>query len=195
MPGSLKIDDGSGNYTILTNGGSLGSDKTITVPNETGTMLTTGGAMFDIWRQTADRTGSATDYELTSNWERVDDATIGFIGTGMSESSGIFTFPQTGIYKITFSLEVKNDTTTDGVQAQIKATTNNSSYSTIILREISIRSSGDTEEGYAITTFDCTDTSTHKLKFVAADFKSSTQMNGSSTNSETYVIFERLGDT
>ena len=195
MPGSIKIDDGSGNYTILTNGGSLGSDKTITVPNETGTMLTTGGAMFDIWRQTADRSGSAGDYELTSNWERVDDATIGFIGTGMSESSGIFTFPQTGIYKITFSLEVKNDTTTDGVQAQIKATTNNSSYSTIILREISIRSSGDTEEGYAITTFDCTDTSTHKLKFVAADFKSSTQMNGSSTNSETYVIFERLGDT
>lgn len=195
MPGSIKIDDGSGNYTILTNAGSLGSDKTITVPNETGTMLTTGGAMFDIWRQTADRTGSATDYELTSNWERVDDATIGFIGTGMSESSGIFTFPQTGIYKITFSLEVQNSTTTDGVQAIIKATTNNSSYSTIILREISIRSSGDTEEGYAITTFDCTDTSTHKLKFVAADFKSSTQMNGSSTNSETYVIFERLGDT
>ena len=195
MPGSIKIDDGSGNYTILTNGGSLGSDKTITVPNETGTMLTTGGAMFDIWRQTADRTGSATDYELTSNWERVDDSTIGFIGTGMSESSGIFTFPQTGIYKITFSLEVKNDSDTDGVEAIIQATTDNSSYSTIILRNISIRSTGDTEEGYAITTFDCTDTTTHKLKFIAGDFKSSSQMNGSSTNSETYVIFERLGDT
>jgi len=151
--------------------------------------------MFDIWRQTADRTGSATDYELTSNWARVDDATIGFIGTGMSESSGIFTFPSTGIYKITFSLEVKNNTTSDGVQAQIQATTNNSSYSTIIFREISIKTSGDTEEGYAITTFDCTDTSTHKLKFVAADFKSSSTMNGSSTNSETYVIFERLGAT
>ena len=195
MPGSIKIDDGSGNYTILTNAGSLGSDKTITIPNETGSMLTTGGAMFDIWRQTADRTGSATDYELTSNWERVDDATIGFIGTGMSESSGIFTFPQTGIYKITFSLEVKNSSDTDGVNAQIKATTNDSSYSTIIDRQISIRATGDTEEGYAITTFDCTNTSTHKLKFVAADFKSSSTMNGSSTNSETYVIFERLGAT
>ena len=195
MPGSIKIDDGSGNYTILTNAGSLGSDKTITIPNETGSMLTTGGAMFDIWRQTADRTGSATDYELTSNWERVDDSTIGFIGTGMSESSGIFTFPQTGIYKITFSLEVSNSSDTDGVQARIQATTDDSSYNTIIFREISIRSSGDTEEGYAITTFDCTNTSTHKLKFVAADFKSSTVMNGSSTNSETYVIFERLGDT
>lgn len=38
MPGQIKIDDGSGNYTILTNGGSLGSDKTITIPNETGTV-------------------------------------------------------------------------------------------------------------------------------------------------------------
>ena len=151
--------------------------------------------MFDIWRQTTDTTGSAGDYTLTSNWERVDDTTIGFIGTGMSESSGIFTFPQTGIYKITFSLEVKNSTTTDGVRAEIHATTNNSSYSTIVVREISIRSSGDTEEGYAITTFDCTDTSTHKLKFVADDFKSSSIINGSSTNSETYVIFERLGAT
>ena len=151
--------------------------------------------MFDIWRQTADRTGSATDYELTSNWERVDDATIGFIGTGMSESSGIFTFPSTGIYKITFSLEVYNASTTDGVNAQIKATTDNGSYSTIIDRNIGIRSSGDTEEGYAITTFDCTNTSTHKVKFVAADFKSSSVMRGSSTNSETYVIFEKLGAT
>ena len=41
MPGSIKIDDGSGNYTILTNAGSLGSDKTLTVPNSTGTLATT----------------------------------------------------------------------------------------------------------------------------------------------------------
>ena len=41
MPGSIKIDDGSGNYTILTNGGSLGSDKTLTIPNTTGTAALT----------------------------------------------------------------------------------------------------------------------------------------------------------
>ena len=41
MPGQIKIDDGSGNYTILTNAGSLGSDKTITIPNETATLATT----------------------------------------------------------------------------------------------------------------------------------------------------------
>ena len=43
MPGSIKIDDGSGNYTILTNAGSLGSDKTLTIPNETATLATTNG--------------------------------------------------------------------------------------------------------------------------------------------------------
>jgi len=41
MPGEIKIDDGAGNYTILTNAGSLGSDKTITIPNETATLATT----------------------------------------------------------------------------------------------------------------------------------------------------------
>lgn len=41
MPGQIKIDDGAGNYTILTNAGSLGSDKTITLPNTTGTMALT----------------------------------------------------------------------------------------------------------------------------------------------------------
>ena len=41
MPGQIKIDDGAGNYTILTNAGSLGSDKTITIPNTTGTVALT----------------------------------------------------------------------------------------------------------------------------------------------------------
>jgi len=46
MPGSIKIDDGSGNYTILTNAGSLGSDKTITIPNTTGTAALTSDVKF-----------------------------------------------------------------------------------------------------------------------------------------------------
>ena len=48
MPGSIKIDDGSGNYTILTNAGSLGSDKTITIPNETGTLNLQSGSVLQV---------------------------------------------------------------------------------------------------------------------------------------------------
>jgi hypothetical protein len=48
MPGSIKIDDGSGNYTILTNAGSLGSDKTLTIPNETGTLNLQSGSVLQV---------------------------------------------------------------------------------------------------------------------------------------------------
>ena len=153
---------------------------------------TSGITEADQWRITTSFNGSSNP--ITANWER-NDTVFAKIGTGMSESSGIFTFPSTGIYKITFSLQVYNASTSDGVYAQVHATTNDSSYSLIVERHMSLKTSGDTEEGYAITTFDCTDTSTHKLKFIAADFKSSSVINGDSTKSETYVIFEKLGAT
>jgi len=52
----------------------------------------------DHWRVTSSFTGSATP--ITSNWERSDTAGFGYLGTGLTESSGIFTFPSTGIYII-----------------------------------------------------------------------------------------------
>jgi hypothetical protein len=62
MPGSIKIDDGSGNYTILTNAGSLGSDKTITIPNTTGTAaLTSDVKIKQIVTAGGDETGSETN--------------------------------------------------------------------------------------------------------------------------------------
>ena len=62
MPGSIKIDDGSGNYTILTNGGSLGSDKTITIPNLTGTV---GVPETGTWTATIEFSTTLTE---TSSW-------------------------------------------------------------------------------------------------------------------------------
>ena len=62
MPGSIKIDDGSGNYTILTNAGSLGSDKTITIPNLTGTV---GIPETGTWTATIEFSTTLTE---TSSW-------------------------------------------------------------------------------------------------------------------------------
>ena len=75
--------------------------ETITVANG-GTGLTSGFkngvTEIDSWRVTASFTPSDNS-DVTSNWERVD-TNFTKVGTGLSESSGIFTFPQTGIYKI-----------------------------------------------------------------------------------------------
>ena len=55
--------------------------------------------MVDVFRLTANQSGG-TNADITSNLERVDDASFSKIGTGMTESSGIFTFPSTGLYLI-----------------------------------------------------------------------------------------------
>ena len=68
----------------------------------TGTVTGTPGiTMADQWRLTADNSMSSSDFnDITSNWERNDNSGFGQLGTGMTESSGIFTFPSTGIYLI-----------------------------------------------------------------------------------------------
>ena len=69
MPGSIKIDDGSGNYTILTNAGSLGSDKTITIPNETGTAaLTSGVGLHKLYSVTASNQSSVDLLFANTGW-------------------------------------------------------------------------------------------------------------------------------
>jgi hypothetical protein len=76
MPGSIKIDDGSGNYTILTNAGSLGSDKTITIPNETATLATTTATDLGGLVKLASATASASSELLFDNF--VDHSTYGY---------------------------------------------------------------------------------------------------------------------
>ena len=50
----------------------------------------------DMWRITTSFTGSVQP--ITSNWERCDEDTFEKIGTGMAVSSGIWTFPSTGLW-------------------------------------------------------------------------------------------------
>ena len=79
--------------------------ETITVANG-GTGLTSGFkngiTMADQWRLTAN-TNQGVSGDISSNWERVDTDGFNYIGTGLTESSGVFTFPSTGIYLINFN--------------------------------------------------------------------------------------------
>ena len=96
MSSILKVDqlqDSGGNEIITSNGSG-----TITVNNQT---FKNGIVMIDNWRVTSSFTGNANP--IASNWERADNTIdLGKLGTGMTESSGTFTFPQTGIYYVIF---------------------------------------------------------------------------------------------
>ena len=64
------------------------------------TSFTAGITEADIWRLTTDFDADATP--IASNLERADTDASNKIGTGWSQSSGIFTAPSTGIYYIQF---------------------------------------------------------------------------------------------
>ena len=89
--------------------------------------LKTGITEADQWRLTANKTDSS---DITANLERNDSTGFGYIGTGMTESSGIFSFPSTGIYLVetTGSFEAIPD---DSVNLIINVTTDNSSYTEV----------------------------------------------------------------
>ena len=69
----------------------------------TGTVTGAGGVTeIDMWRLNANvsGSGSSTFTKVTSSWERADSDGFGVKGTGLTESSGVFTFPSTGYWKI-----------------------------------------------------------------------------------------------
>ena len=161
------------NSSVTVNGTSidLGASGTISA----------GITEADQWRLTANL---GTNGDITSNLERVDTTGFGYLGTGMTESSGVFSFPSTGIYKIEMVSRANAGCTTE-----IKVTTDNSTFT----NATTTRCASDPSH-YGSYLFDVTNTSTHKVKF-ALDGISSGVLVGNTDVNRTYFTFIRLGDT
>ena len=157
--------------------------------------LIKGGGIteFDQWRLTAAVSGSQDP--ISSNFERSDTPTAPYIGTGMSQSSGIFTFPSTGIWKIeTVFLFYKNDSSSNGnMYGHASVTTNNSSYADII-EAVKLEMDGGIS-AYGSMIFDVTNTTTHKVRFKTNVANSGDQVQGNTARNLTYFTFTRMGDT
>ena len=154
-----------------------------------------GGGIIqaDQWRLTANITG--TNAVISSNLSQVSGAVV---GTGMSVSSGIFTFPETGVYLIILNLEWQLIVNSDNVFLSLNLTTDNSSYSEIARPGFSNKMGSDTADGITSTGFafvDITNTSTHKVKFETESMASSTVFAGDANANKTTFSFIRLGDT
>lgn len=198
MPGQIKIDDGSGNYTVLTNGGSLGSDKTITIPNTTGTMALTsdisaGGLTeadhFDI-------TSNVTGTGIITNWARPTGTLQAKLGSGMTVSSGIFTFPSTGYYYVVCNLTINNISGTDSYMVIPFYSTNNNFTSENKLYDISLSTAPNTSlRGTASVILDITDVANQKVKLEVETEVGTVTISGSTSESRSNLQFFKLGDT
>jgi hypothetical protein len=159
--------------------------------------LIKGGGITNsqIWLLTADTamTGSSSFADITANIsEGTSIPGYGRIGDAMSVSSGVFTFPTTGIWTVE---GIFNTVGAEGyAQYQIRVTTNNSTYNTAALSS----EENDNQEYSMLSVkaqVDVTDTSNVKVKFRQSGTISGNAIRGTSSYMRTGFIFTRLGDT
>ena len=154
-----------------------------------------GLSMVDQWRITSEYQVSSFSY-ITSNWERNDSTGYDKIGAGMSESSGEFSFPSTGIYVVRIIINwYPSGGGTNYNRVGIYTTTDNSSYSERAFSWSGVESSSQYNNMSAEIIFDVTNTSTHKVKFQTGASNTRPRVRGETTYNASYATFIRLGDT
>ena len=185
---TVTLPDGSVSLAKLS---ATGTKDATTFLRGDNTFAAAGGGIEEIdnWRLTADTT---TNGFITSNWERNDSNDFSYLGTGMTESSGVFSFPSTGKYLIIAHGDHQLNNNSSG-SFNIYSTVDNSTYT--------FRSSGATETSHAssftssdaIYVMNVTNTSNDKVKFQTSGYSGGGQtLRGNTDQNETHVLFIKL---
>ena len=171
----------------------------ITIDGGTGKIMHNGlnvasAPMVDQWYLTANKTSDGDCTDLARN--NYTGNTM--IGDGMTQSSGVFTFPTTGKYLI-FCAGRFSCYQDDNVNCATSVTLDGGSSFTVV----AYASDGQNDSGggrkdgsnTSLYTLDVTDTSQVKVKFVAGSIGSGSWVQGNDTFLATSFVFTRLGDT
>ena len=176
--GQILQTDGNGNLTFV--------DKP-----------TSGLAMADQWRRTATLNTNGAENFITTDWARVSGGGLGTLGTGMSESGGIFTFPSTGIYLVTWQAYAETSTTSGVNAVNIYITTDNNTYTNRASSLFSMEydySGYIYGNGHVSAMIDVTSVSNVKVKFRVYS-SGNVAWDISSNENRNCATFLRLGNT
>jgi hypothetical protein len=144
--------------------------------------------MYDTYRLTSDFTSDGT---MTA-WEKPDDPLCVSVGDSMSVSSGIFTFPRTGVYRVAFYAMIDN-AASDGLTAvELQGTVDNSSYELIVYVREGGSSDADFGTLYGEAVINISDVSNRKVKLVASSVGTGSHINGHTDENQTYISFQYL---
>ena len=154
------------------------------------TGLSAGISMADQWSITSDN-NKTNGQTIDTGWER-SDYFFAQIGTGMTESSGVFTFPQTGIYLLMSQHAMNTSAGYCGVEIKMSSDSG-SNYSTVSYGQIT-----NTNNGYHALSLhgivDVQNASTYRVLLEAYN-NANVQYSGDSDALRNGVTFIRLGDT
>jgi len=180
----LPNADGSANQVIKTDGsGNLAFVA----------QSIAGITEFDHWYMTSNKSDNT---DITANLARNNQAgAASYIGNGMSESSGIFTFGATGKYLVICAaqFQIKDY---DNCNIATKVTTNNSTYNQHTMATDGNNGSGSRGgSGVSYAFIDVTDTSQVKVKFTVGSLNTDSYVVGGGSQINTSFLFIRIGDT
>ena len=209
---TLKLNGSSGSVALdaptSTTGGADITFKLPVADGSAGQVLTSDGsgnlswkypsiAFADQWRLTTEFSGDADP--ITTAVQRVNSTGQGTIGAQMSPSSGIWTFPATGIWQVSMHSEHSHSSLDDhAVQVYIKATTNNgTAWSDVSLSKTNnVNDSTNAATHNDVSTLiDVTDVGQVKVAFKVDCQHASTETKSSDATNRTSFTFLRLGDT
>ena len=161
---------GSGaSLTSLPAGNLTGALPAISGANLTG--IAGGVTEIDHWIVNTDFNGSVST--ISNNLVRFEQHGVVKLGTGMSVSSGTWTFPSTGYWMIIAHAQTERQAghQCKYMQIRTKTTTNNSSYGLTAIADSTYYDNYDASERkggcHSQVVFKCTNTSTHKAQFEA----------------------------
>ena len=173
---------------------STGGVERMSITNSGVSGITQGVSELDSWRVTSNFDNYGNNY-ITANWER-NDVNFEKIGTGLTESSGVFSFPSTGKYVILYNGQATgNGDRYIGIVAYI-STNGGSSYAQISESYGSAYNSGSAT--YAtfslVDSVDVTDTSQFRLRFLASSSGTCTYAGDQNSNRNGFIAF-KVGET
>lgn len=193
---------GTGTFTIQSP--ATNTDRVLSLPDEAGTVLTSASSIpssqitgslgiteADLWRLTTTLTTNAT----LTNFEQPDAESPGTIGSSMSVSSGVFTFPSTGIWLIMVQAFIISDADA-AAQCNLQVSTDGgSNFNTAAICDGG-NSNASEKRATCFSQFilDVTSTSNIKVRLQGESLVGS-EIIGDTNENLTSISFIRLGDT
>ena len=168
------------------------ANSAVTAAKASGTAK--GLTMVDQWRKNASVTGNQS---TITGWERVDNHFALQGSAGMTESSGVWSFPQTGLYLVTFVGHGFLNGTTSYIGLYFFISTNGgSSYESSSLSHAYCGAQGSGYNGgMNQVVLNVTDTSTFRFKIEYQSSNSSACiLQGNTARTLTAITVIRVGD-
>jgi len=172
---------------------TLGAQTGTTISLASGhTLAGVGLSEVDHWQLTSNLTASA---DPITTFVRPTGTLQAKVGTGMSVSSGVWTFPSTGFYRITVHAFFSNNSDNQDGDMIIYSSANNGTAWDEIAYTAYMGNSGDFAACTTSCLLDITDLSNHKVKFRFNDNQGGCNLLGESTKNRTMFEFIKVSET